>query len=114
MGGRRPPGLPRAGSPPDPPGCLLRARRPRPAHAKPGRVARAAERSLARHLDAPLGDLARDPRLVGRADARAVAAADPVRDGRAEGTPCRVPRVRRIAVWETDEGVGETQEASPE
>src|SRR5918994_7098702 len=96
MGGRRPPGLSRAGSPPDPPGCLLRARRPRPADAKPGRIARAAERSLACDLDAPIGDLARDPRLVWRADARAMAAADPVRDGRAEATPRRVPRVRRI------------------
>jgi thiamine phosphate synthase YjbQ (UPF0047 family) len=53
-------------------------------------------RPLAREGDAPLRDVARHPRLGGRARVRAVAATDPVRDGRAEGPAGRLPRVRRV------------------
>ena len=43
-----------------------------------------------------IGDVARDPRGRRRARPRHVAAPDPLRDGRAQGTLDHVPRVRRL------------------
>src|SRR3954471_8843197 len=85
---------------------VLRARRLRHPHPEPPR-GRAEERARPRQGDAAVRHLARDPGRRRRAGVRGLAAADLLRDGRAEGPHDHVPRVRRLGArrtlsgWET-------------